>query len=89
MVFLYILKSSKDKRYYIGICKDLENRIRKHNNGQVRSTKFRTPFELIYHEEYSNYSLARDREREIKSWHGGNNFKQLIAGAARSSNGRT
>lgn len=89
MVYLYILKSLKDKGYYIGICKDLNNRIKKHNSGQVKSTKFRVPFELIYYEEYSDYSLARNREKEIKSWHGGNNFKKLVAGAVRSSNGRT
>ena len=89
MIFVYIIKSLKDEGYYVGICKDISARIKKHNLGNVRSTKLRIPFKLIYTEEYSDYKSARAREKEIKSWHGGNSFKELIAGAARSSNGRT
>jgi predicted GIY-YIG superfamily endonuclease len=39
MVYVYILQSRQDKGYYIGICKDLDKRLEKHNNGSVRSTK--------------------------------------------------
>lgn len=88
-VFLYILKSLIDNGYYVGITQDLTKRLEKHNNGGVYSTKNRKPFRLIKFEEYDNYSQARVREKEIKNWHGGNSFKKLVAGAARSSNGRT
>ena len=78
MIYVYVLKSLVDKRYYIGITKNLENRIFKHNAGGVSSTKHRKPFELKYSEEFENYNLARIREKEIKSYKGGNSFKKLI-----------
>ncbi len=86
---LYILENFKDK-YYIGITKlDLEKRVEKHNRGEVFSTKFSRPWKLFYFEEYKTYQEARKREKEIKSWHGGNAFKKFLRIAAGSSNGRT
>lgn len=86
---LYILEN-QDGKHYIGITKwDLGRRIEKHNRGEVYSTKLCKPWRLLYFEEYANYREARNREREIKKWHGGNSFKKLLRIAARSSNGRT
>jgi GIY-YIG catalytic domain. len=39
MYFVYILQSTKDSKYYIGQIDNLDERIRKHNNGQVKSTR--------------------------------------------------
>jgi putative endonuclease len=78
MIFVYILQSEVDKGYYIGICKDLDSRLVKHNQGGVRSTKNRRPFKVIYTEEFENYATARQREKEIKSFKGGNSFKKLL-----------
>ncbi|MCL5784933.1 MAG: GIY-YIG nuclease family protein [Patescibacteria group bacterium] len=79
MIYVYILESLKNKGYYIGISKDLGNRLVKHNKGGVRSTKSRRPFKLIYNEECENYQAARVREKEIKSYKGGNQFKELVS----------
>ena len=78
MVYVYIIRSLKDDKYYIGITKNLENRLIKHNRGEVFSTKARAPFILIKSEEFNSYSNARKREKEIKSYKGGNKFKELI-----------
>jgi len=78
MLYVYILKSLKDNRYYIGITKNLKSRLVKHNRGGVYSTKARKPFILIKSEKFENYSSAREREKEIKSFKGGNKFKKLI-----------
>ena len=43
----------------------------------------------MYFEKYNTYEEVRLREKEIKSWHGGNAFKKLIGKTAGSSNGRT
>ena len=89
MVNLYILKNDKNK-YYVGITSIvLEERIQKHNKGDVRSTKKGRPWKLIYSEAYNDFKSARVREVKVKSWHGGNAFKKLVAGAVGSSNGRT
>ena len=87
--FVYIL-ITKDGKHYVGITKLSPNeRLKKHNGGNVYSTKFDRPWRLIYFEECDSYQSARLREKRIKSWHGGNAFKRLIARSARSSNGRT
>ena len=46
--FVYVLRSLKDGLFYTGFTQDLENRLKIHNKGFVKSTKNRIPFELIY-----------------------------------------
>lgn len=78
--FVYILKSLKDNKYYIGETADVKARLAYHNSGRQRSTKNRTPFILIYQEEVENRTIALRREKQIKSYKGGVTFKQLING---------
>ena len=88
MVYLYILKNAKG-RYYTGITSlRPEERLLRHNKGDVYSTKFGRLWELIYTETFENFEQARGREKQIKSWKGGNAFRKLISKAAGSSNGR-
>ncbi len=65
--YTYILKSLKDNRYYYGHSKDIENRLKSHNNGKVRSTKSRMPFLLHYSEEFETRSAAYLQEMFFKS----------------------
>lgn len=89
MVSLYILKNTNDK-YYVGITSLKVNlRLIRHNNGDVISTKYHRPWEIVYTEEFDDYKSARMREKQIKNWHGGNAFKKLIGRAAGSYNGST
>jgi len=67
MFFVYVLRSQKDHKRYIGFTDNLERRLDEHNSGMVKSTKNRRPFKLIYFEEYENKSEAIKREREIKA----------------------
>ncbi len=78
--FVYILQSLKDGKYYIGEASDVEQRLLFHNSGRQRSTKNRIPFKLILVEEFKNREEALKREKQIKSWKGGNAFKQLTEG---------
>ena len=88
-VYVYILRSHNG-HYYIGITgTHPSNRLAKHNKGDVYSTKADKPWKIIYTELFDSYKNARFREKQIKSWHGSNAFKKLVAGAAGSSNGRT
>ena len=89
MVFLYILQN-KYKKHYIGITSLSPNeRLRRHNKGDVRSTRLGRPWKLIYIERFDSVQETRKREKKIKSWKGGNAFKKFISKAAGSSNGRT
>lgn len=69
MFYVYVLSSEKDMNFYVGHTKDLIKRIDKHNKGQVKSTKGRTPFKLVYYEASLNQEDAIRRERYLKtSW---------------------
>ena len=76
--YIYILQSVKDGRYYIGSTHDVEARLRFHNAGLQRSTKSRIPFRLVYSEIYIDMQLALFREKQIKSYKGGEAFKNLL-----------
>ena len=87
--YLYILKNIKNK-HYIGITELLpQDRLLRHNKGSVFSTKFGRPWKLIYTEQYNNMTLARNKEKQIKNWHGGATLKRFLDKSAESSNGRT
>jgi len=86
MVKLYILTNNQNK-FYVGITSlDLSKRLEKHNHGNVYSTRYFRPWQIIHTEEYSDFKEARKREKQIKSWHGGNAFKKLVGSVAGSSN---
>ena len=66
MYYLYLLRSKKDKRLYIGYTSNLKRRIEQHSNGEVISTKGRRPFELIYYEAYKSEKDGKKREKNLK-----------------------
>ena len=78
--YVYILQSQKDNKYYIGETADVAARLLFHNSGKQRSTKSRIPFVLIMVEQFETREEALLREKQIKSWKGGNAFRQLIFG---------
>jgi len=67
MVDVYVLRSLRDGKLYIGLTGDREKRIKKHNAGGVSSTRYRRPLEMIYHETYETLDEARRREKLLKS----------------------
>lgn len=66
MFCVYVLKSSKDNKLYIGLTSNLKRRITEHNSGQTRSTKGRRPFTLVYCEAYLDFQDAEAREQKLK-----------------------
>ena len=78
MYYVYILKSLKDGRYYIGYTSNLEERIKKHNAGETKSLKYIRPLKIIYFEKYNTRQEAYKRERQIKRYKGGEAFKKLV-----------
>ena len=70
MFYLYILKSKKDDNLYIGYTENLRQRIKKHNQGLVKSTKPRIPLEIIYYEAYLSKKDAKHREQMLKRYAG-------------------
>ncbi len=66
-VFLSILQSHKNAKYYVGITRDIATRLNQHNRGVGRSTRSNRPWRLVYTEEYNDASEAARREKQIKS----------------------
>jgi len=68
MFCVYVLRSLKDNKRYIGYTgKPSKNRLWEHNTGKCKWTKLHKPFELVYKEEYKNKTEARKREIFLKS----------------------
>lgn len=80
MYTVYIIQSDKSGNYYIGFTSDLSDRLKHHNSGANKSTKNNRPWSLIYKEQFVDKKSAWLREKEIKSYKGGNAFKKLIQG---------
>lgn len=78
MFIVYIIKSESNGKYYVGFTSDINKRLRHHNNGANRSTRKQGPWKLIHSEVYENKIEAWKRERQIKSYKGGEAFKKLI-----------
>ncbi|NQV11937.1 GIY-YIG nuclease family protein [Candidatus Uhrbacteria bacterium] len=66
MHYVYILHCA-DSKLYIGFSSNVNNRIRQHQAGEVKSTKNRLPVTLVCIECYHNQYDARSREVFLKS----------------------
>ena len=62
-----MLKSIKFDRRYYGYTKNMVKRLKRHNQGKVRSTKAYTHWEVICTEEFKTKSEAYKREMFFKS----------------------
>jgi len=67
MFFVYILKSQKNGRFYIGQTNNIDRRIKRHNMGLVSSTMNHRPYQLAYIEKFDSRSEAMRREKYLKS----------------------
>jgi len=74
---VYVLKSLKDAKRYVGYTKDLDRRLLEHENGGCKSTRNRKPFKLVYAENFQTKSEAMGRERFFKSSKGRGYLKAL------------
>jgi len=67
MAYVYILKSAKFPKTYVGSTTDIQRRISEHNSGKHFFTKRYLPWVVVYSEEFSELSTARKREKYLKS----------------------
>jgi putative endonuclease len=66
--FVYILSCS-DRTYYVGVTKNMELRVQRHNAGQgAKYTRGRLPVKLIWSEFHESKSSALRREIQIKGF---------------------
>ena len=66
MWYVYILKSSIKKWYYVGSTNRPQTRLKEHNSGKVASTKFYRPLKMIFKIEFNTEKEARSYEKLVK-----------------------
>ncbi|WP_299252256.1 GIY-YIG nuclease family protein [uncultured Aquimarina sp.] len=65
---MYILECS-DGSYYTGSTKNLERRLKQHQNVEgANHTKKRLPVKLLYYEKYNRIDTAFCREKQVQGW---------------------
>lgn len=69
MWHVYILKCS-DESNYTGCTNNLENRLKRHNSGQVRYTQNRLPVEVVTYITFPDKYKAFNLEKYLKSGSG-------------------
>ncbi len=67
---VYILKSTKAERYYIGSTENLEKRVILHNSSKARWIKRFQPWVIVHKEDFESRGKAIARERFFKSLNG-------------------
>ncbi|MFH1201481.1 MAG: GIY-YIG nuclease family protein [Candidatus Omnitrophota bacterium] len=77
MYYVYVLENNKG-RHYIGSCVNVEERLKRHNQNSVRSTKNKGPFTIAYQKEFSTRREARIRENQIKRYKNSGYLRRLI-----------
>ena len=66
MCTVYILYSNTSSRYYVGQTSDINQRLERHNQGRVKSTKHGIPWEIVLQLDVSKRSEAMILEKQIK-----------------------
>ncbi|MFW6106863.1 MAG: GIY-YIG nuclease family protein [bacterium] len=80
MVHVYILRSLRTGKLYVGHTKDLSRRLAEHNTGQGgRYSRHNGPWELVHSEVHPNRSEAMRREKYLKSVAGSREKRRLAA----------
>jgi putative endonuclease len=83
--WVYVLRSERAGRRYVGQTDNLAARLSRHNEGLVFATAPYRPWHLVHAEQFQSRSQAVVRERFLKSGQGREFLGQLEAGLDRQS----
>ena len=64
--FVYVLRSIKLERNYVGFSRNVAKRLRQHNSGKTKSTKPFLPWKILFFEEFASKEEALKREKFLK-----------------------
>ena len=65
-MFVYVVRSDRTGKRYIGHTNDLERRLKEHNAGRVKATKAGLPWVVVAYRKFLSRSEARWIERSLK-----------------------
>ena len=66
-VYVYLLRSLADQKFYIGSTTNMKRRLYEHNKGKSLYTKNLGQWELVGYEVYEEAKDAREREMKLKN----------------------
>ena len=78
MYYVYVLRSQLDENLYVGYTANLGDRLRRHERGEVPSTRLRRPFELIFYEGFKSMEDAKRRESYFKTSKGKSSLRLML-----------
>jgi putative endonuclease len=64
--YVYMLKSLKNGKYYVGISENVFRRLKEHNSGKLKTTSVNKPYKIVFKKEYIGYKEARKHEIWLK-----------------------
>ena len=67
MITVYVIQSLDSGKRYVGMTRDLEQRLEDHRLKQSKGGQQLGAFKLIYTEAFEDYAEARKREKYLKS----------------------
>ena len=77
MFHVYVIKSGKSGRRYVGSCEDLAERVRRHNLGHSKATRYGIPWQLLHTEAFPTRQQAIAKERYFKTGRGRDELDEL------------
>jgi putative endonuclease len=79
MFYVYVLKSLKNGKRYVGYTsKIILERLKEHNQGSNQWTRQNGPFILLYFEQYNSKTDAIKKEKFLKSGQGRKFLDEII-----------
>ena len=77
---LYILRSIKVCKYYVGISKNPQRRLEYHNTIEKGFTSRYRPWEVVFTNKFKTKAEAMAAEKKVKGWKSRIMIEKLIAG---------
>lgn len=78
MYYFYILRSLKNRKFYLGQTNNLKERINSHNSGESKATKPNIPYELIYYAAFTNEKDCINCEKYFKTTSGWKRIHKML-----------
>ena len=77
MFYVYVLRSDKTGRRYVGSCENFDDRFRRHNSGESKATRHGIPWTLLLIESFATRREAVRKERYYKTGRGRDELDRL------------
>ncbi len=76
--YLYIIQSIKNNMFYVGSTIDIINRLKEHNNGEVKATRNKGPWIIKFTKQYKTIKEAKQVEYKFKKMKSRKILKKII-----------